>query len=190
MAAPNNAVVQPLAAFRCPSDPRFYRRPDTSYTGTSVGNSYYGVSGGGPAPDCGNYACGAPNSRGMYVTGVLFSGSRVAAIDITDGTTNTFLLGESRYGFAEWAASAKQNDCAYAQNLAGAQDQINLYTGEDVWNTRGFSSYHSGGCYFALCDGSARFVSQNIDLATYRQLGRRNDGLPVGGGALMPTPLL
>ena len=44
----------------------------------------------------------------------------------------------------------------------------------------GLSSWHDGGCHIALCDGSARFVSQNVDLLTYQKIGSRNDYLPPG----------
>jgi prepilin-type N-terminal cleavage/methylation domain-containing protein len=37
-------------------------------------------------------------------------------------------------------------------------------------------SWHEGGAFFALCDGSVRFLDENIDNATYQNLGQRNDG--------------
>ncbi len=47
--------------------------------------------------------------------------------------------------------------------------------------SRLFGSKHTGGCQFGLCDGSVQFVSQSIDITTYRQMAIRNDGLPIGG---------
>jgi prepilin-type N-terminal cleavage/methylation domain-containing protein/prepilin-type processing-associated H-X9-DG protein len=173
MAAVNGAVVVPVKMFQCPSDIRL--------TNNKTWNSYFGVQGGGAAPDCGNTGCSAANERAMYVTGMLYGGSKLGFKNATDGTANVFLLGESRYGGAAWGASAKQDSCAYARNLAGAQDAINLHKGQGVHDTRGFSSFHPGGCGFAMLDGSVHFVSQNIDLTIYRQLGQREDGLPVGG---------
>ena len=38
------------------------------------------------------------------------------------------------------------------------------------------ASHHTGGVTVALCDGSVRFVSENIDLLTWRALGSRNKG--------------
>jgi len=38
------------------------------------------------------------------------------------------------------------------------------------------SSHHEGGVHSLLCDGSVRFVSENIDLQTWRALGSRADG--------------
>lgn len=176
MAAPNDKLIMPMKQYQCPSDNRFATN--------KVLNSYFGVQGGGATPDCGNSGCSAANERGMYVTGMLFGGSRLGFRNVTDGTSNVFLLGESRYGNAAWAASAKQDSCAYARNLAGAQETINLHKGIGVHDSRGFSSFHPSGANFSMVDGSVHFISQNINLTIYRELGRRDDGLPTGGFSL------
>jgi hypothetical protein len=41
-------------------------------------------------------------------------------------------------------------------------------------------SYHEGIVQVLLMDGSARAVSENINLQTWRDLGQRNDGRPLG----------
>jgi hypothetical protein len=41
-------------------------------------------------------------------------------------------------------------------------------------------SFHVGGAQFALCDGSARFISENISMAVYDRLHDRRDGEPIG----------
>jgi len=173
MASPNADVIVPMPMYHCPSDVRIAINP--------LYNSYFGVQGGSASPNCGNSSCSAANERASYVTGMLFAGSELGFKDATDGTSNVFLIGESRYGGAAWGASAKQDGCSYPRNLAGAQDQINLYDGQGVHDTRGFSSYHPGGCQFLFLDGSVHFVPETIDLTVYRQLGNRNDGFPVGG---------
>ncbi len=43
-----------------------------------------------------------------------------------------------------------------------------------------FKSTHTGGCNFLLCDGSVKFISQNITMTTYMALGSRNGGEVVG----------
>lgn len=42
------------------------------------------------------------------------------------------------------------------------------------------SSRHVGGCHMQLADGSVRFVTENIDLNTWRALGSRASGETVG----------
>jgi prepilin-type N-terminal cleavage/methylation domain-containing protein/prepilin-type processing-associated H-X9-DG protein len=41
-------------------------------------------------------------------------------------------------------------------------------------------SWHAGGAQFSFCDGSVRFISQNISMTTYCNLHSRNDGNPLG----------
>jgi prepilin-type processing-associated H-X9-DG protein len=41
--------------------------------------------------------------------------------------------------------------------------------------TSGYSSQHTGGAQFVFADGSVRFLSENIDLKTYANLGHRED---------------
>jgi prepilin-type N-terminal cleavage/methylation domain-containing protein/prepilin-type processing-associated H-X9-DG protein len=41
-------------------------------------------------------------------------------------------------------------------------------------------SYHSGGVNLLLCDGSVRFVNNSISLATWREVGSRGGGQPLG----------
>jgi prepilin-type processing-associated H-X9-DG protein len=43
-----------------------------------------------------------------------------------------------------------------------------------------FSSNHTGGVQFLLCDGSVHFMSENVDYDTFRFLGERSDGEIIG----------
>jgi hypothetical protein len=178
MAPAQEAVVIPQPMYQCPSDVRLITNinPDSRKW-----SSYYGVQGGGTIPDCSSSGCSPLNERGFYVSGVLFGGSRITFGNVLDGTSNVFMIGETRYGNAAWAASAKQDGCAYCRNLAGAQDQINLYPNQGLHDTRGFSSYHPHGAHFAMVDGSVHFIRESISLSMYQQLGRRSDDKPSGG---------
>lgn len=42
-------------------------------------------------------------------------------------------------------------------------------------------SWHVGGAMFAFCDGSVRFLPEDLDFEIYRKLGARNDGEPLTG---------
>ena len=111
--------------------------------------------------------------------------------DITDGTSNSLMLGESSFnqnGLAAWhwfngvLATAAFPINRPAECTAGIG--LPLVPGWDAcwrnWqNNQGFSSLHVGGAQFSLCDGSVRFISDNIDLSTYRNLGT------IGGGEIV-----
>ncbi|MDB5346330.1 MAG: hypothetical protein JWP89_4707 [Schlesneria sp.] len=177
--APNGPLVTRISGFQCPSNTFAGQWP--------IHLDYMGVMGGGTAADC--ITSGQPD-RVFARSGAMYDNSRIGFRDMTDGSSNVFCIGESRYFpdqagvvYRGWASSPKLG--GFPLVTAMAMDQINLLPPSQVPSSntkvcRGFSSFHTGGCHFTLADGSVRFVSQNIDLPTYQQLGRRNDGLPVG----------
>jgi prepilin-type N-terminal cleavage/methylation domain-containing protein/prepilin-type processing-associated H-X9-DG protein len=187
---PNLALQQkPNSAYQCPSDPN--SRPDVP------NNNYFGVMGGGSGSGDPNW-CSPPAQSGfpqpyfywvIYSNGVLFQNSTVRLTDVTDGTTNTFLLGETRYQDppssasiyrSTWASAARQHGINWNRlhNLAATQEAINAHPGgpSQSWDTRAFGSFHQGGCNFARVDGSVSFVRDTIGLDAYRRLGQRADG--------------
>ncbi len=175
----NTDLLVPLSAYACPSRVE-EERGGVKYL--HLASSYVGVQGGGEQAECANTACGTAGDRTWFSNGILFASSDIRIAEITDGTSNVFLVGETRYTYAPWAASGKMNGCAFAQCFAGALDSINLYPsiGSNAL-MRGFSSNHPGGCHMLMADSSAHYVSESIDLDIYQQLGQRNSGLPVGG---------
>jgi len=178
-------AARSLSKLQCPSDPN-------SAAGVP-NNNYYGVQGGGAVPACKN----GSGNRVFYLNGILSTNAKNSTAHVTDGTSNVFLIGETRYHLTPtgrsdkiqvyWASSALLNTYAAPWNTAAAKEQINSISGDggtrDTLDiaTRLFGSKHVGGCHFALADGSVHFVSENIDLNTYRQLGAMNDAAPVGG---------
>ena len=46
----------------------------------------------------------------------------------------------------------------------------------DPWSGRGFQSHHTGGSMFMMCDGSVKFLSENISMKTYNAAGSRAGG--------------
>lgn len=184
MIAPNNTSAQqvPVRTFQCPSDSRISTSPLlSSYTGVQGGGvGYSGTTPPNPGA-CSSSGCSTLGERMFYVNGMLYFGSKLTLLDAKDGTSNVFLIGESRYGNYGWTVSGKTDSCGFQPNLGATQDAINLFPGQGVHVSRGFSSDHTNGANFVSLDGSVHFINQSIDLATYQSLGQRSDGLPVGG---------
>ena len=172
---PNRALIGNVKAFACPSD------PDTN---SQIGRLCYMAVMGGGAPECSV----ASGTRAMSRNGTMFPNSAISFRDLTDGSSNIFVIGESRYAqhdpaipYRSWGASAKMDGSSFTACAAVAEEGINFRKTQNVHLTRGFSSWHIGGCHMLHGDGSVQFYSENMDLATYQRLAIRNDGLPIGG---------
>ena len=101
--------------------------------------------------------------------------------DISDGTTNTFAIGETVPAWTRWAWWFCNNAVVgttaiplnYWKRDAATLDMLS----HDGWQRSfGFYSLHPSGGMFALCDGSTCFISDSIDLTIYRQLGTTSAG--------------
>lgn len=137
--------------------------------------------------DWGNQPVSGPFGRGYFTP----YSARIA--DITDGTSNTILMGEIRMTcqtFAPWgwswpdslwyATTAPINfptcpgDARYGSNTCFSNASNN-------WNaTFGFKSAHPGGCQFVMADASVHFLPETIDRLTYARLGDKADGGVIG----------
>jgi prepilin-type N-terminal cleavage/methylation domain-containing protein/prepilin-type processing-associated H-X9-DG protein len=110
---------------------------------------------------------------------------------VTDGTSNTIMIGESlpgqhdhlaqnlwwhfNGGNAHVSTLVPINYDSHYQNCSVPLNSANN------WNVSwGFKSRHTGGANFVFVDGSVHFLPQSIDIKVYQLLGCRNDGMPVG----------
>lgn len=189
--------TQENPAFWCPSDP--YAKESST--------NYMVCAGGGPplssAGQITNDACTATATAGflLYYNGVFFVNSGTRMRDITDGTSNCYLMGETKYMFSHsctnaikagcWACGAfLRSDYRYYVNLCAAVEPINQPAGALAFGQmpcsegnvgRTFGSMHPGGCNMLTADGSVHFMSQTMDIAMHRALGAMADGLVTGG---------
>lgn len=95
---------------------------------------------------------------------------------ITDGTSNTLMVGEMttrtrprrRTFWAYTYTSYNSSDVTtgQARTLIPDYDRCVAIGGAGGSNTckRGWGSFHIGGLHFLLCDGSVRFVSQSVNM--------------------------
>lgn len=83
--------------------------------------------------------------------------------DISDGTSNTVMVAESQGTTGPWNQGGTATIRAFTQ-----QPYIN---GPD-----GIGGPFRGGCQFLLCDGSVRFVSENIDPTVMEKLATIQGG--------------
>ena len=124
---------------------------------------------------------------------------RIRYKHIRDGLSRTIAIGESDHVYAPsfWPLwiGAPDND---EQTLLSTESPINcgVRPGVGIWTDRERNlaravgvlggaeecaySWHKRGAYFAFCDGSVHFLSENLDLLTFFSLGDIADGRAVG----------
>jgi prepilin-type processing-associated H-X9-DG protein len=146
-----------VPVFLCPSEPR---QTGTNGNGWTWGlTSYLGVAGTGVRREDGVFHPNYPVRFG----------------DITDGTSNTVMIGERPPGpkgyEGGWYASWGFTVCPVTQILAGTRNPPSdigcpFSTGalrpgqpDNPCDRNHFWSLHPGGAHFAFADGSVRFLS-------------------------------
>lgn len=101
--------------------------------------------------------------------------------DLTDGTSNVLMVGEAVAGRCQhtswWWFNHTTATCAVPLNYYVKNTAITI---GDWPNNYSFASMHTGGAHFLLGDGTVRFLSENIDLQTYRNLATINGNETVG----------
>jgi prepilin-type N-terminal cleavage/methylation domain-containing protein len=180
-------VGTPIDTFFCPSDTamalKTRKTEENLENMTTAMSNYKGVTGscwswGTWQVPCAAGLDGLIVSNGCFSRGNYNKGKLVKLTDITDGTSNTLMLGEDIPEFdahVGWAYSnGAQSTCAippnYNEGDPGYRDWFNVYS---------FRSRHPGGLNFACADGSVHFISDSIPLTTYRALASINGGEPI-----------
>ncbi len=225
---PHDFLPQKLPYARCPSDDYDLENPHYSnYIGSTGPQCNYGdcrpdpfqkycngldeplvptpailYPGYGPSMSWGDTSDKAL-VRGIFARGTgTLSGPSIRIADVTDGTTNTLMIGETlpqecefqrysdKWGWAGYNTVSQGQTIQpinypifdpglpnFVADCSACPDKDHCLMNWHV--TWGFKSKHPGGVYFCFVDGSVHFISQDIDHQTYQYLGCRNDGQPV-----------
>jgi prepilin-type N-terminal cleavage/methylation domain-containing protein/prepilin-type processing-associated H-X9-DG protein len=127
-----------------------------------------------------------------YGEGLFFRNSHIRFAEITDGTSNTFAIGEraSNLAYATWTGAVNNGIVKNLSRIPGSEDQewpvfVLAHTGTVIegqlpnnhtGHADDFTSRHPGGVNFLIADGSVRFINNNIDEVTWVALGTRAGG--------------
>lgn len=211
--------------FNCPS-----RRPATTYplllsanplvNGDAAaaqvsGRSDYGANGGDVMINWGNPGTDIPDSfaqgiagtafvaadRIIKSTGISYQRSEVEFRQITDGTSQTYMVGE-KYRWPDQYETGMDNSDDHAITTGDDYD-IHCWTAQGdpdrpsraaylppLPDTPGiqqrwiYGSAHSGGFQVVMCDASVHFISFDVDELVHRRLADRRDDQTVDSNSI------
>ena len=201
-----------LPIFICPSDSGEMISPNTLRAANTklpsdffpAKANYVGVSGTYEN----NHIPNPPSQHDGLNTGILYRDSRTKINDITDGTSNTFLVAERdmRCDAGSWVGNRRPDgggESGARWSLGRVSIPFNSPIRGNGGCDEGLSSAHLRGGNFLFADGSVRFLPDNIqfnnggcwndangnprttcpesnfaNIGVYQRLGIRNDGQP------------
>jgi prepilin-type N-terminal cleavage/methylation domain-containing protein/prepilin-type processing-associated H-X9-DG protein len=203
--APHNGdkpmFTDALKVFQCPSSELGKKSPDAWNTANPEINAinqaplHYRANGGSANSEL----IQGTHSRHAWFSksGVIYPKSKVRFADITDGTTNTMLVGETSSAFGRPLFSRSWGSIQpwtwgyynYAAQVSPPDDNVGWlmidhkavtypigYTGSFFTNETPFTSVHPGGVNMVFVDGSTRFMTKQMPLATLQAMATRGDG--------------
>jgi hypothetical protein len=182
-------ITEPINSLVCPSDILPAKDNDTIAKSNYCGNQGWALGS----------ITGCATAKGNAANGVLVMANDnhetwvVTLAQLSDGTSNTIAAGEVTWSanvtataisdgrFPTWAGGNNNGGCSGTLN-AGAHLRfidtpynINRRLGNE--SNASFGSMHPGGAQFVMGDASVQFLTDTINLATYRALGGRSDGI-------------
>jgi len=200
-----SALVLPVLV--CPSD--VMEQNPVEKTGSARWHGLTSYGGNGGTGGTNRFLC---NVNPQIADGMFFetgprsfpdpNQSPVRIADVTDGTSNTLFFGERSHVDEEFDAWATANGeqligeygwwhtCGGLAILDATMTtlaRLNYETDTSdpefaCLRLSAFGSFHPGGANFALVDGSVRFISETIEMDTYRALSTRR------GNEVAPVP--
>jgi prepilin-type N-terminal cleavage/methylation domain-containing protein/prepilin-type processing-associated H-X9-DG protein len=164
--------------------------------GTTDLTDFNGSQPGGPASIAEGDGWTNDKWKGLYHaldTGVILPHSAMSTADISDGLSNTYLIGEKYVNPDAYVDGTEHSDDAFWNS---GPDWDNLRwsgvtsdpTSDVLLPRQDTPGLDAGGCFgsahattfnMAMCDGSVQSINYSIDVRTHWRLGHRSDGEPV-----------
>ncbi len=192
-------ILQGIPQYACPSDENNEIQLHRHFNGnakTTPNNSNFKIGKSNYVGCSGYWENNSKNNNG-----ILTRGRKVTMSMISDGASNTFMVGErdERCWSACWAG-VRNPPGPHWWGVAGTLGRVSTelnFAGDDCREV--FSSKHEGGANFLMGDGSVHFIKETIhtviptghptngsftdaqlqQLGTYEKLGIRNDDQPI-----------
>lgn len=104
--------------------------------------------------------------------GMFFRNSRLRVAQVTDGTSNTFFVGErsSDLGISTWSGVMHEIPEPIARVMGACDHVPNTSSG----HFEDFGSHHPQGANFVMVDGATRLISDEISLQAYQAMATRS----------------
>lgn len=172
---------EPISVLLCPSDPASGESilsgpdgplPNSGDVGVLFPINYLGMAGSQDGDISGNFTGCSGIVDG---DGIFYSRSRTKFRDLLDGASQTILFGERAipqnlgWGWPICGGHECEHYLSAKQGLYhGNYDPFEYYL-----HLQHYWSWHPGGCYLTMADGSTRFFSYSTDYSLYLALSTR-----------------
>ncbi len=204
-------VTTPMTAFYCPTRRPVALYPNVVRSGGVIGNNVspaanvartdYGINAGGDSqynyivqgPDTlqqgdTTYVWPDPTAAPYLINGVSYLRSQVTMANISDGASNTYLIGEKYLNPDTYYTGTDNADNEASTNgFDNDNGRCGFPNGAPMQDRPSYSdmyrwgSAHSTGARMVFCDGSVHVINYSIDPTLHSRLANRCDGQLLDG---------